>query len=303
MPKERLLYRETMSLAATKQALRKQLAGTHADLLRDKDLDRLLRRIGLGHSVASIHRATGLPVDLIAEVARGLAAAQGVTPRRKRGKKPTPAAGADLDDTIAAAQRVVRRAAKAGRLPGVGVAAAPQVVKAGKKKPRPAPAPPESGSVRVPLDGAAAFLQWMPAEFVLSWTPACSASGFLAICADLLDDDPQAEAIVAAGPAGRCEGRAVAVLTAMRSQPRDRLDRHCDFIRLDLSAFSLAYHDFAPGSGDPERRVVSLVAEPGSAAPLTQLLQWTAAPAAVQDAVLHLASSRLTRYPDALRLP
>jgi hypothetical protein len=121
------------------------------------------------------------------------------------------------------------------------------------------------------------LIEEKPHEVVLSWTADISARSFLALCDSLVSEARcrpygASAAIVSAGEA-RLDGDGYTVVQEALSFA-DASMLACDFIRLDLSTISVAYHDFGIGNG----RIVSWVGTTLTGSGLTSLLKATASP-------------------------
>lgn len=121
------------------------------------------------------------------------------------------------------------------------------------------------------------LIEEKPNEVVLSWTAGISARSFLALCDRLVNEARctaygASEAIVSVGEA-RLDGDGYTVVQEALSFS-DASMRACDFIRLDLTTISVAYHDFGVGNG----RIVSWVGTTLTGSGLTSLLKATASP-------------------------
>lgn len=124
-------------------------------------------------------------------------------------------------------------------------------------------------------------------EQVVSWTAHCSAVAFVNICETLPGVDLLAgSGVLAVGSVGRYTGTSGEVLAVAATTPAATLRRKCDFVRIDVPSFGVAYHDFSLGApAAANRRIVSLVIRSRDRLPLDRVLA-TAATSAIKATVL-----------------
>lgn len=140
------------------------------------------------------------------------------------------------------------------------------------------------------------LIEEKPSEVVLSWSASITARGFLAFCYSLVGNTGYAAgvgstAFVSAGEKS-ISGDVHTVLRQGMDLPDDEISS-CDFIRLDLSFISLAFHDFGSDRG----RIVSWVGTTLKGSSLTSLLKATATPIIGGHALSIAMGSQLARPP------